>query len=221
MPTVLPEEALLVGDIFSTGMHCAVNAGVGAGVHPKLPSSAGPVVFPREALAAIDAGAGAGAGAGCSCASDASCGCSNDRSTSGEMPCERVACRGGGQQAPSSRKASPDVVAVVGCGPVGLLTVLSCVALGVPREQLLAVDSVPERLALAESFGATGVNFKTHDVRAVVDKLTDGRGVDAAMEAVGSGAALRLAYDLLRCGGVLSSVGVHTESQLPINGVDM
>jgi len=47
---------------------------------------------------------------------------------------------------------------------------------------------------------------------------TNGRGVDAVLEVVGNNSALELAYDLIRPFGVISSVGVHTHPQFPLNG---
>jgi len=102
--------------------------------------------------------------------------------------------------------------AVVGCGPVGLMAVLAASERGVPRGRLFAIDSVPERLALAERFGATPVRLGGE--RQPVDAVraaTAGRGADAVLEVVGSPAAARLAYDLVRPGGTIATVGVHTD----------
>ncbi len=102
-------------------------------------------------------------------------------------------------------------VAVVGCGPVGLMTIVAARELG--AKEVLAVDSVAERLALAESLGARGVNFRSADAVEVAASLTSGRGVDSVVEAVGSPEATRLAVDLVRPGGVVAAAGVHTESR--------
>jgi threonine dehydrogenase-like Zn-dependent dehydrogenase len=102
-----------------------------------------------------------------------------------------------------------DVCVVVGCGPVGLCAVLGARESGAAR--VFALDRVPERLALAERFGATALNVDD-DALAAVGEATDGRGADAVLEVVGSAAAHRLALDLLRPGGTLSVVGVHNES---------
>ena len=53
-----------------------------------------------------------------------------------------------------------------------------------------------------------------------VKELTGGRGADAVLELVGSPAALRLAFDALRPGGVLSSVGCHTAQTFPFTPVE-
>lgn len=101
------------------------------------------------------------------------------------------------------------VVAVLGCGPVGLCAVIN--ALEYRPRALLAVDSVPSRLDVAKSLGAEVWNFETNRVALEerVKHLTEGRGADAVIEVVGSSPALRLAYDLLRPAGIISSVGVH------------
>lgn len=108
-----------------------------------------------------------------------------------------------------------DVVAVVGCGPVGLLCIRTALARG--ARQVVAVDRIPSRLETAERFGATPVSFRTADPRSTVDRLTEGRGADAAIEAVGSGPATRAAADLLRPGGRLAALGVHTEPTLALS----
>ncbi|HEU5164686.1 MAG TPA: alcohol dehydrogenase family protein [Chitinophagaceae bacterium] len=100
------------------------------------------------------------------------------------------------------------VFLVIGCGPVGLMTILAAKELG--AENLFAVDFSKERLQMAEEFGAIPLNPPEADVRSAVMDATNGRGADAIMEVVGSAEALRLAIDLLRPGGTISSVGVHT-----------
>ena len=97
---------------------------------------------------------------------------------------------------------SASVVAVIGCGPVGLMAILAARELG--AERVYAVDRLAERLALAEVFGATPVDFAQVQPAAVLREATDGRGADIALEAVGSPDATRLAVDLLRPGGTLA-----------------
>jgi threonine dehydrogenase-like Zn-dependent dehydrogenase len=107
------------------------------------------------------------------------------------------------------------VCAVIGCGPVGLMAILAARHMG--GDPIFAIDRVPERLALAGSLGAIPVDASQVDAAEFVRDATDGRGVDAVLEAVGSGDALRLAYALLRPGGVLSVIGVHTDAALAIS----
>lgn len=104
------------------------------------------------------------------------------------------------------------IVVVLGCGPVGLMAVAACRRRGAAR--IFAVDRVPERLALAARFGGERLALDRLELRAAVAEATAGRGVDAVLEAVGGPEATRLAVDLVRPGGVVAAVGVHTEERL-------
>ena len=108
-----------------------------------------------------------------------------------------------------------DSVVVVGCGPVGVLAVLASLHRG--AERVFALDRVTERLELAERWGAIPVDVSADDVVEALRNGTGGRGADAAIEAVGSSDATRLAADVLRLGGRLSAVGVHTEPHLALS----
>jgi threonine dehydrogenase-like Zn-dependent dehydrogenase len=110
------------------------------------------------------------------------------------------------------------VYAVVGCGPVGLMAVLAARRRG--AEQVFAIDSVRERLQLAQAFGAVAVNRENSAPLDAIREVTEGRGADAVLEVVGSPAATRLAVDLVRPGGVVASVGVHTEEQFAFAPVE-
>ncbi len=102
-----------------------------------------------------------------------------------------------------------DTVAVLGLGPVGLCAVQAARACG--AAQVVAVDSVAERLAMAESFGAQAVHLEEGDPRAVVREATAGRGVDLCIDAVGHPSALDLAVRLTRKCGTVQTVGVYAE----------
>jgi threonine dehydrogenase-like Zn-dependent dehydrogenase len=104
---------------------------------------------------------------------------------------------------------------IVGCGPVGLLSVRAALARG--AREVFALDAVASRLTLAGRFGATPVRIGELDAIAFVRERTDGRGVDRVIEAVGSPQATRSAAELLRPGGVLAAVGVHTEPHLALS----
>jgi 2-desacetyl-2-hydroxyethyl bacteriochlorophyllide A dehydrogenase len=110
------------------------------------------------------------------------------------------------------------VYTVVGCGPVGLLAVMSAMELG--AERVYAIDAIPERLHLAKKFGAKPMNFKKENIVARLEDETDGRGVDAVLEVVGNAAAAKLAYQIVRAGGIISVVGVHTEAQFAFSPAD-
>jgi threonine dehydrogenase-like Zn-dependent dehydrogenase len=115
--------------------------------------------------------------------------------------------------------ASPGgTYAVVGCGPVGLFGILGARELG--AERIFALDLVPERLALARSFGATPIDVGTEDAPGILREATEGRGADGVLEVVGSPDATRLAIDLVRPGGVLAAAGVHTESRFAFSPVE-
>ena len=97
---------------------------------------------------------------------------------------------------------------VIGCGPVGLMTIVAARHLG--SKNLFAIDFSNERLQMAKEFGAVPLDPLSVDINTAILNATNGRGADAVMEVVGSSDALRLAIDLLRPGGTISSVGVHT-----------
>ena len=100
-------------------------------------------------------------------------------------------------------------LAVLGLGPVGLCAVQAAVAAGAGT--VIAVDSVPERLAMAESFGARAIHLTEEDVRGAVKEATEGRGADATVDAVGHADALELACRLTRKAGTVSVTGVYAE----------
>jgi 2-desacetyl-2-hydroxyethyl bacteriochlorophyllide A dehydrogenase len=102
-----------------------------------------------------------------------------------------------------------DTAAVLGLGPVGLCAVQAALAVGAAH--VVAIDSVPERLEIARSFGAQAVHLTDEDPRAAVREATDGRGVDASIDAVGDPRALELAIRLTRKCGAVQAVGVYAE----------
>lgn len=77
-----------------------------------------------------------------------------------------------------------DTIAVWGCGPVGQFAIRSAFLLGAAR--VIAIDTVPERLAMARAAGAVTFNFKAGDVQDELNALTEGRGPDACIDAVGT-----------------------------------
>jgi threonine dehydrogenase-like Zn-dependent dehydrogenase len=107
---------------------------------------------------------------------------------------------------------------VVGAGPVGLMAVVGARELG--AERIFSIDPVPERRALAARFGAEPIAPDAGHAIEMLRDATDGRGADGVLETVGSRDAARLAFDLLRPGGVLSTVGVHTDPTFPFTPAD-
>ena len=130
-------------------------------------------------------------------------------------------------------------IVVLGCGPVGQFAIMSAFILG--AERVIAVDSVPERLKLAEKFGAETINDADGPVHERIVELTKGMGPDAVIDAVGleshgtegvlekissavrskvkaSDRPYALNQAILSCrpGGIVSVPGVYLGSAVPI-----
>ena len=86
-----------------------------------------------------------------------------------------------------------DTIAIWGCGPVGQFAIRSAFLLGAGR--VLAIDTVPERLALARQAGAQTIDFLAEDVYDRIQDLTHGRGADACIDAVGTEPDTRGSFD--------------------------
>lgn len=107
--------------------------------------------------------------------------------------------------------------AVIGCGTVGLLSIVAAKSLG--AEKIFALDPVPHRRQHAEALGAIGLDSNDGAVQDILSK-TDGRGVDAVMELVGIPAAQELAFKLVRPGGTMSVIGCHCTPNFAFSPVD-
>ena len=102
-----------------------------------------------------------------------------------------------------------DVVAVVAQGPIGLCATAGAKLRG--ASMIIAIDGVDERLQIAKRLGAdVTLNFREVDVVEEILKLTGGRGVDAAIEALGLQSTFENALRVLKPGGTLSSLGVYS-----------
>jgi threonine dehydrogenase-like Zn-dependent dehydrogenase len=102
-----------------------------------------------------------------------------------------------------------DSVAVFAQGPIGLCATLGARLRG--ASLIVGVDPVPERREMARRFGATvTLDPAAHDVVAELRRLTDGRGVDVAIEALGRQETFESALRATRAGGTLSSLGVYS-----------
>ena len=86
-----------------------------------------------------------------------------------------------------------DTIAVFGCGPVGQFAIRSAFLLGAHR--VIAIDTVPERLALARTAGAETLDFAEHDIYERIQDMTAGRGADACIDAVGTEAESTASFD--------------------------
>jgi threonine dehydrogenase-like Zn-dependent dehydrogenase len=126
---------------------------------------------------------------------------------------------GTGHHAAVSAGVAPGmVVGVVGDGAVGLCAVLASRRLGAAR--IIALSRNPARQKLARLFGATDiVPDRGEAAIAAVLALTDGLGVDAAMECVGTGESMTTAFAIARAGSVVGAVGVPHDSEVPMETV--
>ena len=108
-------------------------------------------------------------------------------------------------------------VIVFAQGPIGLCATAGAKLLGATT--IIAVDGNDERLAVSKKMGAdVTLNFKNVDVVSEVMKLTGGKGVDGAIEALGTQATFESAFRCLRPGGTLSSLGVYsTDLKIPLD----
>ena len=106
-------------------------------------------------------------------------------------------------------------VAVVGDGAVGLSGVLAAKRLG--AERIIALSRHADRQALAREFGATDiVAERGEEAVAKIKEMTDGVGVDATLECVGTGQSMQTAIDIARAGSMVGYVGVPHGVELPI-----
>lgn len=102
-----------------------------------------------------------------------------------------------------------DTVAVFALGPIGLCAVAGAKLMG--ATQIIGVETVPARIAAAKKLGADQVvDFASTDPVTEIMSLTGGRGVDVAIEALGTQGTFQAALRVLRPGGTLSSLGVYS-----------
>jgi threonine dehydrogenase-like Zn-dependent dehydrogenase len=105
-----------------------------------------------------------------------------------------------------------DVVAVLGCGPVGLMSIMCAVRAGA---SVIGIDAVAARRDLAVALGAASV--APEGATAAVDEASGGYGADVVIEAAGVPAALDASLGLARGRGTISVVGAHFEPDYPLN----
>jgi S-(hydroxymethyl)glutathione dehydrogenase/alcohol dehydrogenase len=130
-----------------------------------------------------------------------------------DMPFDRACLIGCGVTtglgaAINAAKISPgETVAVIGCGGVGLSAINGAALAGAGR--IIAIDMVPEKLELAKVFGATdGIDASQGKVVKQIKILTEGRGVDHAIEAIGVKQTIEDAFGVLAKGGLATIVGM-------------
>lgn len=113
-----------------------------------------------------------------------------------------------GYHAAKLAAAAPgETVAVVGAGPVGYCAVQCLKAMG--ADTVVAVDREPERLRLAQEVGAMTVNIAERNAEMALASMTDDRGADVAIDAVGHPLAFESAVDIVRRGGRVVVVGMY------------
>ncbi|PZP66030.1 NAD(P)-dependent alcohol dehydrogenase [Methylorubrum populi] len=110
-----------------------------------------------------------------------------------------------------------DTVAIFAQGPIGLCATAGAKLMGATR--IIAVDTVPARMEMAKRMGAdVVVDFRKENPVDAIKCLTDGRGVDVAIEALGTQPTFEAALRVLRPGGILSSLGVYsTDLKIPLD----
>jgi len=110
-----------------------------------------------------------------------------------------------------------DSVAIFAQGPIGLCATAGARLMGATT--IIGVDSIPARMEIARQMGADHVvDFKQRDPVKEIMRLTDGRGVDVAIEALGQQQTFEAALRVLRPGGTLSSLGVYSgDLTIPLN----
>ena len=114
-----------------------------------------------------------------------------------------------------ARVEAGDTVAVVGDGAVGLCGVLAAKRLGADR--IIALSRNPDRQELAREFGATDiVEQRGEEATEAVLELTDGVGVDATLECVGTDQSMGTAFSIARPGSMVGYVGVPHGVELPL-----
>lgn len=101
-----------------------------------------------------------------------------------------------------------DTAVVVGAGPIGLATIVMAKLFSPAR--IIALEPVTSRLEAASQLGADVVAGPTEDPESLVNELTDGQGADVVFEAVGRPETFELCTRLVRPGGRLANLGVHT-----------
>ncbi len=104
-----------------------------------------------------------------------------------------------------------DTIAIIGAGPVGMAALLTS-QFYTPAE-IIVIDQDDNRLAVAKTFGATHIiNSASENAVEQVMALTNGKGVDTAIEAVGLAATFELCEEIVAAGGHIANIGVHGKS---------
>jgi threonine dehydrogenase-like Zn-dependent dehydrogenase len=107
-----------------------------------------------------------------------------------------------------------DTVAVIGAGPIGFFSVQASRLHG--AGQVLVLDMQPDRLDQAEKVGAVPINVERRNAQMAVHELTEGRGADVVIEAVGRAPAFESAIEVVRRGGRVCVLGMYTSQTVEV-----
>lgn len=110
-------------------------------------------------------------------------------------------------------------VALVGCGPTGLMTLDIALHRGPGR--VVALDKVAHRLEAARQKGAVAIDVSAEGWKDLALAETGGRGFDKVIEVVGYPETLQMCLDLVRPGGTVAAIGVFTDSSFNLNLADV
>jgi len=113
-----------------------------------------------------------------------------------------------------------DIVAIFAQGPIGLSATAGARLSG--ASLIIAVDSLENRLKMSKAVGAdVTINFKEKDPVSTIMEITRGRGVDVAIEALGTESTFQSCMRVLKPGGTLSSLGVYSKDlSIPLQAFD-
>ncbi|MCC6457107.1 MAG: alcohol dehydrogenase catalytic domain-containing protein [Caldilineaceae bacterium] len=106
-------------------------------------------------------------------------------------------------------------VAIVGAGPIGLSILQTMRTSG--AQPIYVVDQFPWRLAVAEELGGIPINYREQDPVAAIQRATEGRGVDIAIEAAWADHSIQWCAEMARLGGRLVLVGIPGNNRLEMN----
>jgi len=100
-----------------------------------------------------------------------------------------------------------ETLAVIGAGPVGICAIQAAKALG--AERIVSLEREPDRLALAEAAGATAIDVTARNPQMALAAITEDRGADVVIDAVGHASAFDSAIDVVRRGGRVIVLGMY------------
>lgn len=109
-----------------------------------------------------------------------------------------------------------DNIAILGCGPIGVVTLKSAIASGANR--IFVTDLIDDRLKFVRKYSnVVTINASRENPVDIINRLTDGRGVDIVFEAASSIDTLRQATEIVRIGGKVIWIGIPPEDYVSIN----